>query len=237
MLEVKNLHAGYDGKAALHGLDFKVEAGGCVCLIGANGAGKTTTMRCLAGLMRPSSGAIMFEGREISTLPPARRVAAGIALVPEGRRVFAPMTVRENLEMGAFRRLWPRRDRAVADDLAFVFDLFPRLLERAAQRAGALSGGEQQMLAIGRALMARPRLLLLDEPSMGLAPLVLRSIFATLRRLNEAGVSILLAEQNARMALKLAQFGYVVADGLVVKAADTATLAGDPAVRDAYLGV
>jgi branched-chain amino acid transport system ATP-binding protein len=237
MLEVRGLHAGYDGKAALHGLDFRVENGGCVCLIGANGAGKTTTMRCLAGLMRPSGGSILFDGGEISALQAARRVAAGVALVPEGRRVFAPMTVYENLEMGAFRRLWPRRDRAVTADFNFVFDLFPRLRERAAQRAGALSGGEQQMLAIGRALMARPRLLLLDEPSMGLAPLVVKDIFATLRRLNEAGVAVLVAEQNARMALAFARFGYVVADGVIVKAADTATLADDPAVRAAYLGV
>jgi branched-chain amino acid transport system ATP-binding protein len=164
-------------------------------------------------------------------------VAAGIALVPEGRRVFAPMTVRENLEMGAYRRLWPRRQSSVAADFDFVFGLFPGLRERASQLAGALSGGEQQMLAIARALMSRPKLLLLDEPSMGLAPIVVKDIFATLRRLNEMGVSILLAEQNIRMALRTASHGYVMAGGLIVQAADAKTLAGESAVQNAYLGL
>jgi len=237
MLEVRGLHAGYDGKEALHGVSFDVTHGACVCLIGANGAGKTTTMRCLSGLLRPTRGAIKFEGDDIGVLAPALRVAAGIALVPEGRRVFAPMTVRENLEMGAYRRLWPRRQSSVAADFDFVFDLFPRLHERSAQLAGALSGGEQQMLAIARALMSRPKLLLLDEPSMGLAPLVVKDIFATLRRLNEMGVSILLAEQNTRMALRTASRGYVLSGGLIVKAADAKTLAGESAVQNAYLGL
>jgi len=237
MLEVRDLRAAYDGKEALHGLSFEVVQGACVCLIGANGAGKTTTMRCLSGLLRPTHGTITFAGGDITTLSPAARVAAGIALVPEGRRIFAPMTVQENLEMGAYRRLWPRRQSTVAADFDFVFELFPRLRERAAQLAGALSGGEQQMLAIARALMSRPKLLLLDEPSMGLAPMVVKDIFATLRRLNELGVSILLAEQNTRMALRTASRGYVLAGGLVVQAADAATLADDRAVQDAYLGV
>src|SRR3984885_4326046 len=197
MLEVRDLHAAYEGKEALHGLSFEVAQGACVVLIGSNGSGKTTTMRCLSGLLRPTHGTIIFEGVDITAVPPAARVAAGIALVPEGRRVFAPMTVRENLEMGAFRRLWPRRDRTVAADMAMVFDLFPRLRERQGQAAGLLSGGEQQMLAIGRALMSKPRLLLLDEPSIGLAPLVVQEIFQTIRRLNAEGISILLAEQNA----------------------------------------
>jgi branched-chain amino acid transport system ATP-binding protein len=189
MLEVRDLRAAYDGKEALHGLSFEVTQGDCVCLIGANGAGKTTTMRCLSGLLRPTYGTITFAGADITTLSPAVRVAAGIALVPEGRRVFAPLTVQENLEMGAYRRLWPRRQSTVAADFDFVFELFPRLRERGAQLAGALSGGEQQMLAIARALMSRPKLLLLDEPSMGLAPMVVRDIFAALRRLNNLGVS------------------------------------------------
>jgi len=236
MLEVGNLYAAYEGKEALHGLTFKVARGSCVCLIGANGAGKTTTMRCLAGLLPPTRGAIVFNGSEITVASTADRVAAGISLVPEGRRVFAPMTVKENLEMGAYRRLWPRRQRSVTGDFDFVFNLFPRLRERASQTAGTLSGGEQQMLAIARALMSRPKLLLLDEPSMGLAPLVIRDIFKTLRKLNEAGVSILLAEQNTRMALRLANYGYVISGGLIVKAADTKFLADDPSVQNAYLG-
>jgi branched-chain amino acid transport system ATP-binding protein len=206
-------------------------------LIGANGAGKTTTMRCLSGLLKPTQGTMLFEGEAITALPPAARVAAGISLVPEGRRVFAPMTVRENLEMGAYRRLWPRRQPTVAADFELVFDLFPRLRERSSQLAGALSGGEQQMLAIARALMSRPKLLLLDEPSMGLAPMVVKDIFATLRRLNEMGVSILLAEQNTRMALRTASRGYVMAGGLIVQAADAKTLAAESSVQNAYLGL
>jgi branched-chain amino acid transport system ATP-binding protein len=237
MLEVRGLHAAYEGKEALHGLSFDVAQGSCVCLIGANGAGKTTTMRCLSGLLRPTQGTIVFEGKAITAAAPAARVAAGIALVPEGRRVFAPMTVRDNLEMGAYRRLWPRRQATVAADFEFVFDLFPRLRERSTQLAGALSGGEQQMLAIARALMSRPRLLLLDEPSMGLAPMVVRGIFATLRRLNEMGVSILVAEQNTRMALRTASRGYVMAGGLIVQAADAKTLAAESSVQNAYLGL
>jgi branched-chain amino acid transport system ATP-binding protein len=237
MLEVRNLHAAYDGKETLHGLSFDVAHRSCVCLIGANGAGKTTTMRCLSGLLRPTQGTIVFEGNAITALSPAARVAAGIALVPEGRRVFAPMTVRDNLEMGAYRRLWPRRQATVAADFEFVFDLFPRLRERSTQLAGALSGGEQQMLAVARALMSRPKLLLLDEPSMGLAPMVVRDIFATLRRLNQMGVSILLAEQNTRMALRTASYGYVISGGLIVQKADAQTLAAEPAVQNAYLGL
>jgi branched-chain amino acid transport system ATP-binding protein len=237
MLEVRELYAAYDGKEALHGLSFSVARGSCVCLIGANGAGKTSTMRCLAGLLRATRGTIVFDGNEISAMRPADRVVAGIALVPEGRHIFGPMTVRENLEMGAFRRMWPRRDPALAADFDFVFDLFPRLRERTSQFASALSGGEQQMLAVARALMARPKLLLLDEPSMGLAPMVAKGIFATLRHLNEAGVSILMAEQYTRSALEIASYGYVVAGGMIVKAGDTKTLAEDPAVKNAYLGI
>jgi branched-chain amino acid transport system ATP-binding protein len=237
MLEVNALCAGYGGTQVLHRVSLQVETGQSVCLIGANGAGKTTLMRCLAGLLRPTAGSIVVSGSDISTAPASARLDHGVALVPEGRRVFAPMTVRENLEMGAFRRLWPRRDRAVAADMALVLDLFPRLRERERQPAGLLSGGEQQMLAIGRALMSRPRLLLLDEPSMGLAPRVVQEIFATIRRLNTEGISILLAEQNANMALRSAARGYVIAEGEITSTADSGVLASDPSVRAAYLGL
>ncbi len=184
----------------------------------------------------PSAGRITFGGAPIGGLAAERIVASGISMVPEGRRVFAPLSVHENLTMGAYLRLRARDRRAVADDLAAVFALFPRLAERAGQLAGTLSGGEQQMLAIGRALMARPKLLLLDEPSMGLAPLVVGEIFRTIERLNREGVTILLAEQNARMALKVAQRGYILESGAIVGAADAASLRADPAVQHAYLG-
>jgi len=237
MLEVDALCAGYGSIQVLHRVSLRVAPGQSVCLIGANGAGKTTLMRCLAGLLRPTAGSIVVSGSDISTAPASARLDHGVALVPEGRRVFAPMTVRENLEMGAFRRLWPRRARAVAADMALVLDLFPRLRERERQPAGLLSGGEQQMLAIGRALMSRPRLLLLDEPSMGLAPRVVQEIFATIRRLNTEGISILLAEQNANMALRSAARGYVIAEGEITSTADSGVLASDPSVRAAYLGL
>jgi branched-chain amino acid transport system ATP-binding protein len=236
MLEVTALSAGYAGTHVLHGVSLEVQRGQSVCLIGANGAGKTTLLRCIAGLLKPSAGRITIEGQDVSTISAAARLTLGVALVPEGRRVFAPMSARENLEMGAFRRLWPRRDRAVENDIAMVFELFPRLRERQHQAAGLLSGGEQQMLAIGRALMSRPRLLLLDEPSMGLAPRVVQDIFATIRRLNTEGISILLAEQNANMALHSAARGYVLASGEIVRSAEAQELASDPSVRAAYLG-
>jgi branched-chain amino acid transport system ATP-binding protein len=235
MLDVDALTAGYGSSDVLHRISLKVARGQSVCLIGANGAGKTTLLRCLAGLLRPSAGRIAVDGTDIAGRSASARLDFGMTLVPEGRRVFAPMTVRENLEMGAFRRLWPRRDRAVAADMAMVFDLFPRLRERQGQAAGLLSGGEQQMLAIGRALMAKPRLLLLDEPSIGLAPLVVQEIFQTIRRLNAEGMSILLAEQNAAMALRTAAYGYVLADGELVRSAASGDLVNDPAVKDAYL--
>jgi branched-chain amino acid transport system ATP-binding protein len=237
MLEVDALCAGYGSIQVLHRVSLRVAPGQSVCLIGANGAGKTTLMRCIAGLLRPTAGSIVVSGTDISAAPASARLDHGVALVPEGRRVFAPMSVRENLEMGAFRRLWPRRDRGVAADMALVFDLFPRLRERERQPAGLLSGGEQQMLAIGRALMSRPRLLLLDEPSMGLAPRVVQEIFATIRRLNTEGISILLAELNANMALRSAARGYVIAEGEITSTADSSVLASDPSVRAAYLGL
>lgn len=237
MLEVDSLTAGYGNTQVLHSISLRVEAGQSVCLIGSNGAGKTTLLRCLAGLLRPSKGHIRVEGKDVALASASARLDHGVTLVPEGRRVFTPMSVRENLEMGAFRRLWPRRDRAVAADMDMVFELFPRLRERQNQIAGLLSGGEQQMLAIGRALMSRPRLLLLDEPSMGLAPKVVQEIFATIRRLNKEGMSILLAEQNANMALRGADWGYVIAEGEIVRQAESDALTRDPAVRAAYLGL
>jgi len=237
MLEVSALNAGYGSIKVLHGMSLRVARGQSVCIIGANGAGKTTLLRCLAGLLRPSAGHIRIDGTDIANASASARLDYGVTLVPEGRRVFAPMTVRENLEMGAFRRLWPRRDPAVAADMDMVFDLFPRLAERQKQTSGLLSGGEQQMLAIGRALMSRPRLLLLDEPSMGLAPRVVQEIFATIRRLNAEGMSILLAEQNANMALRSAAWGYVIAEGEIVRDAESGTLSCDPSVKAAYLGI
>lgn len=237
MLEVRNLNAGYGEIAVLHGVSLSVSAGECVCLIGANGAGKTTLMRSLSGLLRPVDGTIRFGGEELSKAAAHAVVGAGISLVPEGRRVFAPLSVKENLEMGAFRRLWPRSGDGIGRDLDFVLTLFPRLKERFSQLAGTLSGGEQQMLAVGRALMARPKLLLLDEPSMGLAPLVVKEIFATIRELNAQGMAILFSEQNARMALRTASRGYVISEGSIVKSATSSDLESDPAVQEAYLGL
>jgi branched-chain amino acid transport system ATP-binding protein len=237
MLEVDGLSAGYGNIQVLHRVSLRVAAGQSVCLIGANGVGKTTLLRSIAGLLRPTAGRIVIDGADITARSAAARLGFGVSLVPEGRRVFGPMTVRENLEMGAFRRLWPRRREGVGSDMEMVFELFPRLRERQGQFAGLLSGGEQQMLAIGRALMSRPRLLLLDEPSMGLAPRVVQEIFATIRRLNADGISILLAEQNANMALHSATWGYVLAEGEIVRSAATAELSRDPAVEAAYLGL
>jgi branched-chain amino acid transport system ATP-binding protein len=240
MLDVRGLVVGYGPVTALNGVDVAVAEGEIICVIGPNGAGKTTLMKTIAGLLRPRAGEIEFEaqvlaGRSVNRGADAR-VRAGIALVPEGRHVFAPLTVRDNLEIGGYVRLARGEREAVAADLARAYEIFPRLQERADQVAGTLSGGEQQMLAIGRALMARPRLLLLDEPSMGLAPLVVAEIFAVIRRLHAQGTTVLIAEQNARMALAVAQRGYVIESGLIVKADAASALAGDPAVQEAYLG-
>ena len=236
MFEVRALSAGYDGRAVLQGIDLGVSRGDSVCVIGPNGAGKTTLLRCLAGLLPPRAGSVRLHDEEVSRLRPAARVARGLALVPEGRHVFGPLTVAENLEMGAFRWLWPRRDRRVAADLAAVLDLFPRLRERLGQTAGTLSGGEQQMLAIGRALMSRPRVLLLDEPSVGLAPLLIEEIAAALRRLVADGVALLLAEQNAGLAAATTARGYVLANGSIVRSGSSQNLLADPLVLSAYLG-
>jgi branched-chain amino acid transport system ATP-binding protein len=237
MLEVLGLTAGYGSIEVLHKVSLRVATGRSVCLIGANGVGKTTLLRSIAGLLRPSAGQIVIDGKDITATSASARLGVGVSLVPEGRRIFAPMSVRENLEMGAFRRLWPRRLADVGNDMEKVFELFPRLRERQSQLAGLLSGGEQQMLAIGRALMSRPRLLLLDEPSMGLAPRIVQEIFATIRRLNDEGMSILLAEQNANMALRCASWGYVLAEGEIVRTAETSELSHDPSVKAAYLGL
>jgi len=239
MLEVAQLHAGYGAADVLHGVSFDVGAGSFDALIGANGAGKSTTLKALAGLVRPVRGRILFEGADLASLPAAAIVRRGIALVPEGRRVFGPLTVRENLQMGAFTRLFPRppRDRRVDDRLEFVLATFPRLRERLAQEAATLSGGEQQMLAIGRALMSEPRLLLLDEPSMGLAPLVVQQVFEVLRGLQAGGLTVLVSEQNASVALAHADRGHVIEGGRIVMEDDADALRGNDEVRKAYLGL
>jgi branched-chain amino acid transport system ATP-binding protein len=209
-----------------------VEAGEVATLIGANGAGKSTTLRTVSGLLRPREGSVRFEGKDITRLRPDQIVRLGLCQVPEGRRVFANLSVRENLEMGAYTR----RDAGVKQDLESVLTTFPRLKERFGQSAGTLSGGEQQMLAMGRALMGRPRVLLLDEPSLGLAPFMVQEIFRIIREINERGTTILLVEQNARMALRAARKGYVLETGTVVLADTGAALLDNPDVRKAYLG-
>jgi branched-chain amino acid transport system ATP-binding protein len=234
MLELIDLKVKYGQVEALHGLNLTVGEGELVTILGSNGAGKTTTLMAVSGLVPVSSGEIRFEGRRLDTLRSHQVVALGITQAPEGRRIFGPLTVSENLALGAFTRRLGRA--AVARRLAWVYDLFPRLSERQAQMAGTLSGGEQQMLAIGRALMSEPRLLLLDEPSLGLAPLLVRSIFQTIRAINEAGVTVVLVEQNARAALKLADRGYVLEVGRLVMAGQAADLLHDPRIQTAYLG-
>jgi branched-chain amino acid transport system ATP-binding protein len=233
MLEVKDLNVFYGAIHALHGVDFEVKQGEIVSLIGANGAGKTTTLHSLSSLLKPKSGSIRFLGKDITGQLPERTVKSGLIQVPEGRRVFADLTVRDNLMLGAFTRT----DKAgIASDLEMVFGRFPRLKERAKQVSGTLSGGEQQMLAIGRALMARPQLLLLDEPSMGLAPLLVREIFSIIGEINKGGVTILLVEQNAHMALGISHRAYVLETGKFVLSGPAKELAASPEVRKAYLG-
>ncbi len=232
LLEVRDLRVAYGQIEAVRGIGFDVDAGQVVALIGSNGAGKTTTLRTLSGLQRPRAGEIRFDGERIDRLPAHVIVARGVAHAPEGRRLFGRMTVRENLDLGAYRR----SDGEVEADVAMVYDLFPILAERRGQAAGTLSGGEQQMLAIGRALMSRPRLLMLDEPSMGLSPLVMRTIFATLGELKERGTTLLLVEQNAQAALALADHGHVLETGRIVLSGTAADLLRDEGVRKAYLG-
>jgi branched-chain amino acid transport system ATP-binding protein len=233
MLEVDDVHAYYGNIHALKGISLTVEEGEIVTLIGANGAGKSTTLNTICGLLHPRSGTIRLEGQEIHDLPPHTVVARGVSQAPEGRRVFGRLTVQENLEMGAFLR---RDPAGVQRDMQRVFDLFPRLEERRRQLGGTLSGGEQQMLSIGRALMAHPRVLLLDEPSMGLAPLLVEDIFRVIRQLNEEGTTILLVEQNALMALSVASRGYVLETGRVALEGTVDELQENPEVQKAYLG-
>jgi branched-chain amino acid transport system ATP-binding protein len=232
MLEVTNLDVRYGAIHAIRGVSLSVPEGMVVTLIGANGAGKTTILRTLSGLLRATGGGVRFLGDEITGLPSHQIVKRGLVHIPEGRIVFANMSVLENLELGAYLR----RDREVKSDLERVFVLFPRLKERMHQSAGTLSGGEQQMLAIGRGLMSRPRFLLMDEPSLGLAPLLVQGIFEIVREIHRQGTTILLVEQNAHMALQVADFAYVLESGQIVMSGPAAEIAQDPRVRDAYLG-
>jgi len=233
LLALERLEVAYGGIRAVKGIDLAVESGEMVCLIGANGAGKSTTLRAVTGLVRSAAGRVMYDGREISGLRTHQIARRGLAMVPEGRGVFPQLTIEENLAMGAYAR----SDRSgVKADLDHAFHLFPRLAERRRQTAGTLSGGEQQMLAIARALMSRPRLLLLDEPSMGLAPLMVEKIFDVIRTIAAEGVTLLLVEQNARLALEVSHRGYVLDGGLVTLSGPARSLLGDPRVREAYLG-
>ena len=232
MLEVTDLHVYYGEIHALKGISFRVAQGEIVTLLGNNGAGKTTTLRTLSGLLAPRRGDVRFEGKSLVGVAPHDVVLQGITHVPEGRRIFNRLSVVENLEMGAYTR----SDSAIAEDMDHVFTTFPRLKERRTQVAGTLSGGEQQMLAIGRALMSRPRLLLLDEPSMGLAPLMVERIFEVIRTIAAEGVTLLLVEQNARLALEVSHRGYVLEGGTVGFTGEARALLGDPRIREAYLG-
>jgi branched-chain amino acid transport system ATP-binding protein len=233
LLEIDGLVARYGRITALDGISMHVDEGEIVTLIGANGAGKTTTLRAISGLLRPAAGAVRFDGSDLRGLAPNVIVRRGVGHAPEGRRVFPRMTVRENLELGAYTRTGKAE---IARDLDAVLETFPRLAERIEQKAGTMSGGEQQMLAIGRAMMARPRLLLLDEPSLGLAPLFVQTIFAVIRSINERGTTVLLIEQNAHQALAVASRGYVLETGRVAFAGSSAELLASAEVRAAYLG-
>ncbi len=233
LLEINNLHVYYGAIHALKGISLKVEEGQIVALIGANGAGKTTTLRTISGLLHPKEGSILYHGEPLHEMKAQSIVKAGISQVPEGRRIFAPLTVMENLELGAFLR----NDKdGIQKDLEAIFQSFPRLKKRTFQQAGTLSGGEQQMLAMGRALMSRPKVLLLDEPSMGLSPIFVQEIFNIIRRINEQGTTVLLVEQNARMALSIADYAYVLETGTISLEGTGAELASSEEVQKAYLG-
>ena len=233
LLELKNVVACYGNIKALKGISLSVEEGKIVTLIGANGAGKSTTMKTIMGVMKPTEGEVLYEGKSINGLKPYQNVAHGLVLVPEGRQILQNMSVQENLEMGAYQR----SDKAgIAEDMEKIFARFPRLKERAGQYGGTLSGGEQQMLAIGRAMMARPKVMLLDEPSMGLAPLVVQQIFDVVKEINKGGTTVLLVEQNARKALAIADYAYVMETGKIVLQGPAAEVAANPSVMAAYLG-
>ncbi len=233
LLELKNVVASYGNIKALKGISLSVEEGKIVTLIGANGAGKSTTMKTIMGVMKPNEGDILFEGQSIREKKPYQIVSAGVVLVPEGRQILQSMTVQENLEMGAYQR----KDKAgIEEDMERVFAQFPRLKERLTQYGGTLSGGEQQMLAIGRAMMARPKVMLLDEPSMGLAPLVVQQIFDVVKAINQGGTTVLLVEQNARKALQIADYAYVMETGKIVLEGPAQEVASNPSVMAAYLG-
>jgi len=232
MLEVRDIHVFYGSIEALKGVSLQIGAGEIVTLIGANGAGKSTTLNAISGLQRPRAGKIVYDGRDLTSVPPYEVVTLGLSQAPEGRKIFPRMTVRENLEMGAFAR--PRQD--LKADFDRVYDLFPVLRERQAQAGGTLSGGEQQMLAMGRALMAGPKLLMLDEPSMGLAPMLVEKIFDIIREISAQGTTILLVEQNAHVALEISDRGYVLETGKVTLSDDARALLGNPHVQEAYLG-
>jgi len=231
LLKVENLVVNYGAIRALRGVSFEVAEREIITLIGANGAGKSTTLHAVSNIIKKTKGTVFFDGKDISSAPPDRIVAAGLVQVPEGRRIFANLSVRENLEMGAYTRKDPIRD-----DMEKVFNIFPRLKERIRQVAGTLSGGEQQMLAMGRSLMARPKLLLLDEPSMGLAPILVDEIFSVIKGINETGTTVLLVEQNAYKALALASRAYILETGEIIKSGNAADLLKDEAVKAAYLG-
>src|ERR671915_2491635 len=233
LLEIEDMHSYYGHIQAIRGISLAVEQGEIVTLIGSNGAGKTTPLRSIHGILPPQEGRIVFRGEEIQGLPAHDMIGKGIAQSPEGRKIFSRMTVLENLEMGAYHR---SDSSEIRQDMDRVFELFPRLKERTRQEAGTMSGGEQQMLAIGRALMSRPRILLLDEPSMGLAPVLVERIFQTIEEINHQGMTILLVEQNANVALEIATRGYVLETGAIVNAAPASELREDPKVREAYLG-
>ncbi len=233
MLTLENISVGYGAIRALKGVSLRVEQGEVVTLIGANGAGKTTTLRTITGLLKPTEGRVTFEGEEIGGRPTHQLVARGISMSPEGRGVFANLTVRENLQMGAYLK---KNKQEIAEDLEWGFQMFPRLKEREQQKAGTLSGGEQQMLAMVRALMSRPRLLLLDEPSLGLAPLVVHTIFEAIDEIRGKGTTILLVEQNAHAALKHSDRAYVLETGRIVMEGPSNELAADPRIKEAYLG-